>query len=325
MEARGLPFRANGADAVGAVPPGDAEFRNATRDRSRLTSRKTLSVGRSARSGPRVQWLRLGLIAVDAGSIVGSMQPISYAVRDNHAVWAGRSLRAWADELVESIVAGFDPTRIILFGSVATATDGPDSDIDLLVVFDDIPVSERRRKIVELRRATRSIAAPHDLLVTSVVDFERNATRPGSTEYQPALHGVTLYDRSTVGEPTILPDLAPTDRARAERIIAKVGEAEFRRAVATMTGWDTTERSLNDVVCLYVLGLQGRLRPIEMGRRAAELHMTLPARTADDAGFSDDEGRQISREEWLRRRADRLAESSGQAARLGLAGQQQRG
>ena len=253
------------------------------------------------------------------------MQPISYAVRDNHAVWAGRSLRAWADELVESIVAGFDPTRIILFGSVATATDGPDSDIDLLVVFDDIPVSERRRKIVELRRATRSIAAPHDLLVTSVVDFERNATRPGSTEYQPALHGVTLYDRSTVGEPTILPDLAPTDRARAERIIAKVGEAEFRRAVATMTGWDTTERSLNDVVCLYVLGLQGRLRPIEMGRRAAELHMTLPARTADDAGFSDDEGRQISREEWLRRRADRLAESSGQAARLGLAGQQQRG
>lgn len=261
---------------------------------------------------------------VDTGSIVGSVQPISYSVRDNHAVWAGRSLRAWADVLVETIVEQFSPARIILFGSVAAGTDGPDSDVDLLVVFDDMPVSERRRTMVELRRATRAIAAPHDLLVTSVADFERNGTRPGSTEYEPAQHGITVYDRSKVGQKMALIELAPADRARAERIIGKVGEAEFRRGVAEMTQWETAERTLDDVICLYVLGLQGRLRPVEMGRRAAELHMTLPPRTADDAGFSDAEGHQITREQWLRRREHRVAKSIRDPDGLGLAGQQQR-
>ena len=75
-------------------------------------------------------------------------------------------------------------------------TDGPDSDIDLLVIFDNAPLADRRRKMVELRRATRSIAAPHDLLVTSLADFERNANRHGSTEYEPAHSGVSVYERA---------------------------------------------------------------------------------------------------------------------------------
>ena len=47
--------------------------------------------------------------------------------------------------------------------------------------------------MVELRRATRHIAAPHDLLVTSKADLERNAELPGSTEYEPAQFGVSVY------------------------------------------------------------------------------------------------------------------------------------
>jgi uncharacterized protein len=126
----------------------------------------------------------------------GGVQQVSYAVRDNHAVWAGLTLRAWTDVLVETLVAEFDPVSIILFGSVAVGSDGPDSDIDLLVVLDDAPLADRRRIMVCLRRATRSIAAPHDLLVTSAADFARNATRPGTTEYEPAQHGVAVYERA---------------------------------------------------------------------------------------------------------------------------------
>lgn len=125
-------------------------------------------------------------------------------------------------------------------------------------------------------------------------------------------------DRTTVGQPAFLVDLAPTDHARARRIIAKVGEAEFRRGVAEMTEWEITDRTLNDVICLYVLGLQGRLRPIEMGRRAAKIHMTLPQRTADDAGFSDGDGRPISPEEWLQQRGRRIADRNGQVDLLGI-------
>jgi len=40
-------------------------------------------------------------------------------------------------ELLRSVVAHFDPLRIIVFGSVARREAGPDSDIDLVVVLDD--------------------------------------------------------------------------------------------------------------------------------------------------------------------------------------------
>ncbi len=123
------------------------------------------------------------------------VESVAFAVRDNHAVWAGRTLREWTDVLVETLVAEFDPVRIILFGSLAAGVDGPDSDIDLLVVLDDAPVAERRRLMVDMRRATRAVAAPHDLLVTSAADLERNSAIPGTTEYEPAQHGVAVYER----------------------------------------------------------------------------------------------------------------------------------
>ena len=99
---------------------------------------------------------------------------------------------------MSTIVAAFDPARIVLFGSVADGTDGPDSDIDLLVVLDDAPNADRRRLMVELRRATRAVTAPHDLLVTSLDDFERNHALPGTTEFEPAQHGIVVHERSAV-------------------------------------------------------------------------------------------------------------------------------
>lgn len=123
------------------------------------------------------------------------MDQVTYAVRDNRALWAGRSLREWVPDLVGAIVSAFDPEKVVLFGSVADGTDGPDSDIDLLVVLGDAPLADRRRLMVELRRASRAIAAPHDLLVTSVRDFTRNRNVPGSTEFEPARHGSVVYER----------------------------------------------------------------------------------------------------------------------------------
>ena len=105
----------------------------------------------------------------------------------------------------------------------------------------------------------------------------------------------------------MLVEIDPKIRADVDRLIATVGETEFRRGVASMTRWDLHDMTLDDVACLYVLARQGRVGPPEAGPRAAALHATLPPRTADDAGFTDGEGRQISRDEWLRRRADRLA------------------
>jgi predicted nucleotidyltransferase len=42
---------------------------------------------------------------------------------------------ALIEEVAERIVREFNPERIILFGSHAYGTPGPDSDVDLLVVL----------------------------------------------------------------------------------------------------------------------------------------------------------------------------------------------
>ena len=123
------------------------------------------------------------------------MATTTYSVHEDHAVWDGLTLREWVDVLVERLVSAFDPAKIVLFGSVAAGADGPDSDIDLLVVLDDAPRDARRRLMVEMRRATRGVAAPHDLVVTSVDDLARFGNCPGATEFEPVAHGRTVYER----------------------------------------------------------------------------------------------------------------------------------
>ena len=57
-----------------------------------------------------------------------------------HAVDAegryGLTLREALPFVVQEIVDAFDPGEVIVFGSIARGEEGPDSDLDLLVVFD---------------------------------------------------------------------------------------------------------------------------------------------------------------------------------------------
>jgi hypothetical protein len=64
-------------------------------------------------------------------------------------------------------------------------------------------------------------------------------------------------------------DIEPRVRAHVEQLVAQVGEVAFRRGVAQMTRWDTEIRSLDDVICLYVLARRGRAarRPRAVGHR----------------------------------------------------------
>jgi len=73
----------------------------------------------------------------------------------------------------------------------------------------------------------------------------------------------------------MLVEIEPTVRTRVERIVADVGEDEFRRGVAAMTGFDTDALTLDDVMVVYVLARRGRLGSPAVGRRAAEMYPTL--------------------------------------------------
>lgn len=63
------------------------------------------------------------------------MPPISIEVVDGKVRYNGRTLAEWVPSVVRDIVAACDPLQVIAFGSVALGEDGPDSDIDVLVVL----------------------------------------------------------------------------------------------------------------------------------------------------------------------------------------------
>jgi predicted nucleotidyltransferase len=96
-------------------------------------------------------------------------------------------------EITRRIVSRFQPERIILFGSHARGTAGPDSDVDLLVVLP--PDGSRRRRAVEIELELHGIRIPIDVIVVTPEDVERGRSIPG-TVIRPALReGKVLYER----------------------------------------------------------------------------------------------------------------------------------
>jgi predicted nucleotidyltransferase len=106
------------------------------------------------------------------------MERLTYEVRDGKALWAGRTLAEWASLAVARVVEEFSPERVLVFGSVARGEDGPDSDIDLLVIFNHI--EGRRHDLgVAIQRSLRDIGAPVDVLVTDRDEVRRRGQVPG--------------------------------------------------------------------------------------------------------------------------------------------------
>src|SRR3970282_284773 len=81
-------------------------------------------------------------------------------------------IRASWPATIGAIVRSFKPRRVILFGSQARGDAGRDSDVDLLVTFDE--VVDRRRRAIEIASLLRSAPFAKDILVAS----ERDAARP---------------------------------------------------------------------------------------------------------------------------------------------------
>jgi len=74
-------------------------------------------------------------------------------------------------KVVDAIVEELHPTRVILFGSRARGDYRPDSDIDLLVVYDG-ELSKREVKL-RIRRMFARRDFSMDIFVISSEEFER--------------------------------------------------------------------------------------------------------------------------------------------------------
>ncbi len=107
----------------------------------------------------------------------------------------GVRLRDVVPSVVADIVTAAHPVQVILFGSVARGEEGPDSDLDLLVVLDQLDPAQRVRLMGQIRFAI-GVRAPIDIFVTDVDEFDRRKDVNGSMLYWPAREGEVVYERA---------------------------------------------------------------------------------------------------------------------------------
>ena len=132
-----------------------------------------------------------------------------------------------------------------MFGSVAQGAQGPGSDLDLVLVFDDLGDYSDRRSIADRARQTVRGATGFgcDVRVTDRPEWEVRAKRCRSTfEAHIATHAVTLVSRPPRGgidwDKEI--GMAPSDAEQAARSINNVANALAKLLMAM--GTSTNER-----------------------------------------------------------------------------------
>ncbi len=106
----------------------------------------------------------------------------------------GLTLRDALPLVVREIVDAFDPIEVIVFGSVARGEEGPDSDIDLMVVFDCVEQDARRLLMRHIRGAIRTFV-PVDIVVADLADIANGRDAVGSSVYWPLREGASVYHR----------------------------------------------------------------------------------------------------------------------------------
>lgn len=97
-------------------------------------------------------------------------------------------------EMVRRIVARFNPERVIIFGSHARGTPGPDSDVDLLVVMH--PNGSKRARAVEIYGLLAGMGVPKDVIVVTPEEFDAYRDAPGTVIQTARQEGKVLYDRA---------------------------------------------------------------------------------------------------------------------------------
>jgi predicted nucleotidyltransferase len=95
-------------------------------------------------------------------------------------------------EIVQRLRDALNPISIFLFGSAARGAVGPDSDVDLLVVVKNSPLSFFERGAIAYR-ALRHIGVPVDVQVYTRDEFDIRAALPVSFERTVRTKGKKLY------------------------------------------------------------------------------------------------------------------------------------
>lgn len=97
------------------------------------------------------------------------------------------------EDLVRRIAERFTPDKIILFGSRARGDAGPDSDIDLLVLFPE--VADPKARAAELYASLVDFPRPMDIVVSTSFRFERYRNVVNTVYWPASREGKVLYEQ----------------------------------------------------------------------------------------------------------------------------------
>ncbi len=97
-------------------------------------------------------------------------------------------------EIVDKIVSGYNPEKIILFGSYAIGNPTENSDLDLFVIKEtDLPRPERA---VQVRKTIYGLMIPIDLIVYTPKEVDELKNKKYGFVYEVLNTGKTLYDKA---------------------------------------------------------------------------------------------------------------------------------
>lgn len=95
--------------------------------------------------------------------------------------------------MVNRIVRGFQPSRIVLFGSHARGAATEWSDVDLLVILPN--GSDKRGSAIEIRRALGDLPVCKDIVVATPEEVARRGHMVGTLLRSALRQGKVLYER----------------------------------------------------------------------------------------------------------------------------------
>ena len=100
------------------------------------------------------------------------------------------------ETMVERIVGRFQPARILLFGSRARGSANRWSDVDLLVVMEE--VTDKRRAAVEMGRVLSDLPVSKDIIVTTPEEIARRGHLVGTVLRAALRDGKVVYERTLI-------------------------------------------------------------------------------------------------------------------------------
>jgi predicted nucleotidyltransferase len=165
------------------------------REIERLETMGLVSSARDAAGKRQVALVDDHPFAAPLAGMLAADPHAQYEVRSEAIPRLGADVDAMLASAVDTLVARFDPLKIVLFGSQASGTASAESDVDLLVVLPE--VKDPAKEAVALRSALGPVGRGIDIVATDPEHAESARSRRVSTVRDALETGVTLYDRST--------------------------------------------------------------------------------------------------------------------------------